>query len=71
MVAIKIIQKARFALNPATLRLIAREVEIMKSLDHVCSLSPRSMPWYILTLQTCQKYCIQYIDYFEDESRMW
>ncbi|KAL8278358.1 hypothetical protein RQP46_009250 [Phenoliferia psychrophenolica] len=51
MVAIKIIQKARFASNPKTMEMISREVEIMKNLDH--------------------KYCVRYIDYFEDEQRMW
>jgi serine/threonine/tyrosine protein kinase RAD53 len=35
MVAIKIIQKARFASNPATMKMFAREIEIAKQLEHV------------------------------------
>lgn len=35
IVALKIIQKARFASNPKTMEMIEREVEIMKGLEHV------------------------------------
>ncbi|GAA5994353.1 serine/threonine-protein kinase [Rhodotorula paludigena] len=34
MVAVKIIQRARFASNPKTMEMIEREVEIMKGLEH-------------------------------------
>ncbi|KAM0746431.1 Pkinase-domain-containing protein [Meredithblackwellia eburnea MCA 4105] len=51
MMAVKIIQKARFISNPKTMEMISREVEIMKALDH--------------------KYCVRYMDYFEDDQRMW
>lgn len=39
MVAIKIIQKARFAHNPKTLEMFAREIAIIQQLDHVSSSS--------------------------------
>ncbi|GAA6014841.1 hypothetical protein JCM10207_002198 [Rhodosporidiobolus poonsookiae] len=34
MVAIKIINKSRFASNPATLKMFSREIEIVKTLEH-------------------------------------
>ena len=39
MVAIKIIQKARFANNPKTLEMFSREITIIQQLDHVRSRS--------------------------------
>lgn len=35
LVAIKVIQKQRFIKNPQTMKMFAREVDIMKKLDHV------------------------------------
>lgn len=76
MVAIKIIQRARFANNPKTVEMIEREVRIIQTLEHVslCSSAlrpPNSRAVKLTASSSRQRFCVRCYDYFEDEQRIW
>lgn len=79
IVAIKIIQKARFANNPKTLEMFAREITIIQQLDHASCNLLLNPPKVVANFaraharpRSCvQPFCVKCYDWFEDEARIW